>query len=696
MADSEAVVWACLAVLNFAVAALLARAQPRRPANAVAVLLFAANGLLGLAPGLLALGVPAVLLERATWFLASWTVAALLVFPFLFPHRRLPKWGEVVLFAVAGGIVGATAIALLAFPDSWRRLFLGGGPFLGYTDGPLMIASAVGALLFLDTYLASPSEAQREQARFLLATYALKASATAAAVWPGFGGVLPPALPFAAEALRVGLLAATVAAVAVPVALASSRLRRRTARPASHDAFVLGFLGLGVVFPLLGPGDSLVVALEYMLVRPVLFAYGILRYQLLEVDLRRQGALVAAAIVAGLSGLFVSVAATLESWGLSPGVAAGLALGTSLATGAAFARPLLGFVLSGPRETTGARGRELYTAALAEAVAADADHASSEERILRALRSRLGISEREHGLLETAVRAQFGQGSTVGVGQEFLGRYRVLALLGEGGFGRTFLAEDQQVRRRVVLKVARGSTAEEAARTLREARVVARLAHPRIVTVYDVEQVGDQCILVLEHVAGGSLADRLRTGRVPPTDALRIAEDVLEALEAAHAEGVVHRDVKPANILLARDGRAKLADFGVARSLDASGTASGISLEGANPGSLRYMAPEQVRGLPAEPRSDLYAVGVVLYEMLAGRPYLDFTGRVEFDMRLAILQEEPALPLAGLPRPVNQLLEEALAKEPARRPESAASMRWRLAEAQRSLRGPGVRRSASG
>ncbi|MGQ0536204.1 MAG: serine/threonine-protein kinase, partial [Methanobacteriota archaeon] len=146
---------------------------------------------------------------------------------------------------------------------------------------------------------------------------------------------------------------------------------------------------------------------------------------------------------------------------------------------------------------------------------------------------------------------------------------------------------------------------------------------------------------------------------------------VLAALETAHGAGIVHRDVKPGNILLTQDGRAKLADFGIARGPAGAKTAATKSgLDGA--GTLAYMAPEQVRGRPADARTDLYALGAVLYQMLTGRTYLAFDRLTSFDARIAILEDAPALPIAGGPEPVNALLARLLAKDPAQRPASAA------------------------
>jgi serine/threonine protein kinase len=352
-------------------------------------------------------------------------------------------------------------------------------------------------------------------------------------------------------------------------------------------------------------------------------------------------------------------------------------MGTLVAT-AILAWPLLRVIVN--RGPTGiASGRDLYRAALAESVAAPSGHSTANGRVLRALRERLHISEQEHASIHASVEAAFAQNTNlVQAGQDFLGRYEVQKMLGEGGFGRTYLALDRQMRRPIVLKAANAGDPHEARRILREARLLGRIAHPHIVTIYDVESIGDACVLVMEYLEGGSLGERIKKGPMTVAQSIRIVDEVLQALEAAHAEGIIHRDVKPANILLTRDGRAKLADFGVARQDPGSGTVSGASFREGQAGSLLYMAPEQVRGTTVGPAADLYALGAVWYEMLAGRHYLGLEGRADFEMRLAILQEPPRLPLPRIPDPVNALIKALVAKDPSGRPSTAAAARERL------------------
>ncbi len=196
------------------------------------------------------------------------------------------------------------------------------------------------------------------------------------------------------------------------------------------------------------------------------------------------------------------------------------------------------------------------------------------------------------------------------------GRYRLDELIAEGGFAQVFRAYDTELQRTVAIKVPKPSQLESNESFQAEARRVARLKHDNIVPVYDVGLEGDSCFIVTEYVEGGSLADRLGKGKPSRDEAIRWMGEIADALEYAHLNGIFHRDIKPANILVDANGRAKLADFGIAQSANKTGKFA-PSL-----GTLRYMSPEQLEGEPADHRSDIYSLAVVLYELLAGRiPY---------------------------------------------------------------------------
>ena len=265
--------------------------------------------------------------------------------------------------------------------------------------------------------------------------------------------------------------------------------------------------------------------------------------------------------------------------------------------------------------------------------------------------------------------------------------YRITAPLGEGGMGVVYEAEDLRLPRRVALKFLPPSHLEDHAareRFEREARAASVLSHPNICVLHDVAEHEGQPFIVMERLQGTSLRDRLQKGPLPAVDILRIGAQVADALDAAHAAGIVHRDVKPANIFLTDRGDAKVLDFGVARLRPTAGadvaseipTLEKLTTPGAAVGTVAYMSPEQVLGRPADARSDIFSLGVVLYEMATGaRPFLGDSMGVIFD---AILHKAPTSPVRlnpkmplGLERIVNRCLE----KDTAKRWSSAAELR---------------------
>ena len=235
-----------------------------------------------------------------------------------------------------------------------------------------------------------------------------------------------------------------------------------------------------------------------------------------------------------------------------------------------------------------------------------------------------------------------------------ISHYRIEAELGKGGMGIVYRAHDERLRRDVALKLLSGSMTdhgERRSRILAEARAVSRLNHPGITTVYEVGDEGGQLFIVMELVAGSTLREEIMKGRMEPRVLVRLAIQMAEAIDAAHSHGVVHGDIKPENIIVQSDGRVKLLDFGIARQTAAETatlTSTGADIpwlpESRLVGTLAYMAPEQFRGERADARSDLYAFGVVLYEMAAGsRP---FPGPTATTLMAQILNELPA-PLSG-------------------------------------------------
>lgn len=257
---------------------------------------------------------------------------------------------------------------------------------------------------------------------------------------------------------------------------------------------------------------------------------------------------------------------------------------------------------------------------------------------------------------------------------EHIGRYRIERVLGRGAMGVVYKAHDPEIDRPVAIKLVRSDLldGEERegylARFRREAQAAGRCIHPNIVAIYDFAMHGDHPFLVMEYVEGESLAQALRRGvHFGPEAACHIVLQLLEALACAHALGIVHRDVKPANLLLIDGGRVKVTDFGVARLGEAMLTQGGVVV-----GTPSYMAPEQCRGEEIDHRSDLFSAGIVLFELLTGEK--PFPGRT-FTVIVKQLLYDEAPDLKGrVPDPLAAAVRRALAKEPQDRFPSAAAM----------------------
>ena len=255
-----------------------------------------------------------------------------------------------------------------------------------------------------------------------------------------------------------------------------------------------------------------------------------------------------------------------------------------------------------------------------------------------------------------------------------MSHYRILERLGEGGMGVVYLAEDLTLKRRVALKFLPADAVadpEARARLTHEAQAAASLLHPNICPVYEIAEADGQTFIAMGHLEGRTLRQRLADGPVPLAEALSIARQIGEGLAAAHAKGIVHRDVKPGNVMLLPDGRPVLMDFGLAR----VGGATRLTRTGTTLGTAAYMAPEQALGREADARSDVWALGVVLYELVSGK--VPFGGEHEAAQLYAIVNVEPP-PLTavapGVPAGLNGIVTKALAKEPARRYLSAGEL----------------------
>ncbi len=275
-----------------------------------------------------------------------------------------------------------------------------------------------------------------------------------------------------------------------------------------------------------------------------------------------------------------------------------------------------------------------------------------------------------------------------------LGPYQIIAPLGAGGMGEVSRAHDTKLRRDVALKVvppAFASDPERMGRFEREAYVLASLSHPNIASIYGIEESGDTRALVMELVEGPTLAERIQPGRIPLEEALEIARQLADAIEYAHERGVIHRDLKPANIKITPAGSVKVLDFGLAKALTgdldaAPGSKSNspaasptLSMRATQAGMIlgtaAYMAPEQARGKAVDRRADIWAFGVVLFEMLTGQPV--FTGDSTTEIIASALKEEPNLERlpASTPPAVRRLIERCLNKDPKQRLQSIGEAR---------------------
>jgi serine/threonine-protein kinase len=260
------------------------------------------------------------------------------------------------------------------------------------------------------------------------------------------------------------------------------------------------------------------------------------------------------------------------------------------------------------------------------------------------------------------------------VGRVVDGRYAVTARIARGGMATVYLALDRRLDREVALKVMHGHLADDpqfTARFIREARSAARLSHPGVVAVFDQGEDDGLLYLAMEYLQGRSLREVLgELGVLTPGEALDVVEPALEALAAAHAAGIVHRDMKPENVILTDDGRVKVADFGLARAASGVASTSGVLM-----GTAAYMAPELIADGIADARGDVYAVGVMIFEMVTGRQ--PFAGDVPLRVAYRHVHEDvppPSSLVPRLPEPLDVLVTTAAARDPDRRPADAAAL----------------------
>jgi len=257
-------------------------------------------------------------------------------------------------------------------------------------------------------------------------------------------------------------------------------------------------------------------------------------------------------------------------------------------------------------------------------------------------------------------------------GERYIGKYLVKSELGRGGMGAVFLAEQPGLGREVAIKqLIQSAAADPTAlkRFLQEAQVMARTSHPNLVQVHDLELMGSENYIVLEFVRGKSLRDLINQGPVPPPQVFAIMHGVLQALDYAHKHGIVHRDMKPENILIADEGMVKVADFGIARLMDDSGAGGTATKTGTTVGTPQYMSPEQVASSKVDGRSDLYSAGIVFYELVVGQPpFTSSDADGPFTLMAKHVQAPPKPPSVFRPG-LDAALEAVILKSLSKRPE---------------------------
>ena len=269
-----------------------------------------------------------------------------------------------------------------------------------------------------------------------------------------------------------------------------------------------------------------------------------------------------------------------------------------------------------------------------------------------------------------------------------LSHYRIVSKLGAGGMGEVYLAHDTNLDRKVALKILPAEVAANSDRMdrfVQEAKAASALNHPNIITIHEIDQTDSGHFIATEFIDGGTLRDRMRIAPLKLGEVLDVAAQIAGALSAAHAEGIVHRDIKPENVMLRRDGIVKVLDFGLAKLTDRylsesadtnAPTSAAIKTDsGMVMGTPTYMSPEQARGLQLDARTDIFSLGILIYEMVTGRRPFEGANRIE--ILAAILNKEPP-PLARYtreaPAELERIVEKALAKEREERYQSAKDL----------------------
>lgn len=503
-----------------------------------------------------------------------------------------------------------------------------------------MLGAYVLALAGLAPEAWSPAGVTRQRARLLLVGLGVAVFSRLGLAVEELGMLVvdPPVLtaePALYLSLRVVAIVTALAitalfyGVVVRYAPATERVGLREVRAATF--FTIGGLALLVwlPFPLAvglgvdtGAASATLALLERVrysarwLVFGSVVGYSILRFQLFDLSFRARRLVLHASLAGAMLGTLGIVGLLLEPTlqRMGPALLLVFVAGVSLLVLASYegAKRRLGRHLRNPDpEEVRARKVDVYRAAVEAGSALDE---------LARLRADLNLSDEEAQAVELVARAP--RAGPLVPGAQVAGRYDVQRLLARGGGGRIFLARDTLLDRLVVLKsVWEGGATAEVERALHEAKLAGGLSHPNVVVVHDVVRWGAQQLLVMEYVPGGALADALRErGALAPTEAIALARGVLAGLAAVHERGIVHGDVKAANVLLSADGTPKLGDFGIS-AVERVGTITVAAPHDAPRGlTLRYAAPEVLRGANPTPAADVYSGAVLLCELLAPAP----------------------------------------------------------------------------
>lgn len=608
-----------------------------------------------------------VFIERVFWTIFIFDPVALLYFASIFPRRNaLHRPRILVPFALVGlALLAVNVLPPAPAPVPFINQGAPVGPFSGAPWRPILLAYMLSAYALATHALArdlvhgDAGELTRRRARLLLVGMSV-------AVFARIGLVLEDLVPLY-ENRHLLWMRPAEAALAIGSALLFFHLVRRDAPPerrADLDwvrRWTLALLGVVVVVWSLilltlvsdvrgepySPTDIFFGTVERMrfsvrwLIFGLVVAYSLLRFQLFDLSTRARRlaaeGLIAGALFAGFAGLAALLTAPSSPLAASPYLMLLSAVVASvvLVKGFDALRSRAGPVWKQTdAEAVRLRKLEVYRAA-----AEDAYARGRKDGGLDRLQEELGLTDDEASTIRHLVEAPrtgaLVPGALVG------GRYVIDRRLGRGGGGRVFLANDPLLGRRVVLKeVVETGQPQEVARALGEARLASGLSHPNVVVVFDTLRWGEDYLIVMEHVPGGSLDDLLqREGSVPPERAVHLVRGVLRGLSEVHARGIVHSDVKPANVLLTAEGEPKVADFGVSH-LQRATTAALAGLGVARGGTPRYSAPEVLQGAPPTTASDVYSAGVLLLDLLVG---VHAAGTLEERLALARARSAPAL-----------------------------------------------------